>query len=143
VLYPLGRTLAPTEKDPEWAGQPPMQSEHFEQEKNLLLLPGIETWMVQTVAKSLDQYCPISIPKNTFWGSTIKHGINTHEFQSTANNSKYPSKYGRNLCPLIRNNGIISVHYKLPLCFLKSTHFQRQIEILLQVSYVTCHAKHI
>jgi len=43
-------------------GWPPMQSEHFEQEQNLLLLPGIETWMVQTIAKSLVQYFPTIIP---------------------------------------------------------------------------------
>jgi hypothetical protein len=57
-----------------------MQSGNFGKEKNNLLLPGIETWMVQLVAKSIDQYFPTSVPQNIFRGSTRTCGINTYKF---------------------------------------------------------------
>jgi hypothetical protein len=142
---PPRRTLAPTEYDAEWAD----------------LRSGLDILNRSKIYCSCQEskpgwsrpqpsyYCPTSIPRNTFRGSTIKRGINTHEFYNTSNNSKfyntsnnskYPSKYGRNLCPLIRNTEIISVHCKLRLWFLTPTHFQRQNEIVLQASYVSCKA---
>lgn len=136
VLYPLGRTLAPTEYDAEWG----------DLRSSLDILNRSNIYCSCQESKrgwsrlQPRHYCPTSISQNTFRGSIIKRGINRHKFYNTSNNSKYPSKYGRNLCPLIRNTGIISVHYKLCLRFLTPTHFQRQIEIVLQVSYVSCKA---
>jgi len=128
LWHPLNRMLSGLAPDTVWTFW------------NLLFLPGTEPWMIKTIATSLDQYCPTGITQNTFRVYTVTRGISTYEFSNTANNSKYPSKYGRNWCPLITNTGIISLHYKLPLWFLTSTRFHRQIDILLQVSHVSCKA---
>jgi hypothetical protein len=51
-------------------------------------------------------------------GFREKSWKNKYKFLNTAKNSKYPSKYRGNFCPVIGNTGVISVRYQLPLCFV-------------------------
>jgi hypothetical protein len=74
---------------------------------------------------SLQQCFPTRVPHNIVRGSARNRVINKCKCWNTAKNSKYPSKYRGNFCPVIGNTGVISVRYQPPLCFVLVSSYLR------------------
>jgi hypothetical protein len=82
---------------------------------------------VNFVVKYLHELNSVSQPgfRRHRWGSARNPGINKKNFLNTAKNSRHPAKYRGNFYPSSGITGVISVPYKLPMCFVAlSSYFK-------------------
>jgi hypothetical protein len=86
---------------------------------------------------SLLRCFPTRSPRNIVRGYTNNRGITNQNFWRTASNPRHHAKYRGNCYPST-GNAVISVRYKLPICFVVFISYLRLCSVGLCVCLCVC-----